>query len=68
MTAEKVLRITYKEMEVIDSLFEAVNDFVDKTESAEDFESVLRDVVEGIYNEQSVTDEYGIKILKKEEE
>lgn len=67
MTAEKVLRITGKEKEVIDSLCEAVYDFVDKSESVESFESVLRDIVKGLYNEQSVTDVYKIKILKEGE-
>ena len=68
MTAEKVLRITSKEMEVINSLYEAVCAFVDEEGSEELFESVLKDIVEGIYYEQSDTDNYGIKILKEEGE
>lgn len=68
MTAEKVLRITSKEMEVINSLYEAVCAFVDEEGSEELFESVLKDIVEGIYYEQSDTDNFGIKILKEEGE
>jgi len=60
MTAERVLKITGKEKEVIDSLYEAVWDFVNDEEF---FESVLRDIVEGLYNEKSVTDEYKIRII-----
>ena len=65
MTAEKVIRITKKEEEVINSLFEAVNNLIDENAPTELFECVLRDIVEGIYYEQSVTGEYGIKILKE---
>jgi len=65
MTAEKVLRITKKEEEVINDLYNAVCDFIDETPSEESFESVLKDIVEGLYNEQSVTDEYKIRILKE---
>lgn len=68
MTAEKVLRITKEEMEVINNLYTAVNDFVDVTESAEEFANTLKDIVESIYYNQSVTDEYRIKILKEEED
>lgn len=68
MTAEKVLKITGKEVEVINSLYEAVCDFVDEEGSEELFESVLKDIVEGIYYEQSGTDKFGIKILTEEGE
>lgn len=67
MTAEKVIRITKEEETVINSLFEAVNDFVDEEESVESFESVLRDIVEGIYYNRSTTDEHEIRILNEEE-
>lgn len=65
MTAERVLRITKEEKEVINDLYEAVCDFVNDTESAESFASVLKDIVEGVYYNQSVTDEYEITILKE---
>lgn len=69
MTAEKVLRITKKEEEVINDLIETINVFMDEeTTSTESFENILRDIVEGIYYEQSVTDEYQIKIITEEEE
>ena len=69
MTAEKVLRITKKEKEVINDLYEAVMSLVDDTESTastEFFESVLRDIVEGIYYNQSTTDEHEIRIITEE--
>jgi len=65
MTAERVLKITGKEKEVIESLYDAVCDFTGETASEEFFDSVLRDIVEGLYNEQSVTNEYKIRILKE---
>ncbi|MBR6298127.1 MAG: hypothetical protein IKR34_02665 [Candidatus Gastranaerophilales bacterium] len=68
MTAEKVLKITSKETEVINSLYEAVCAFVEEEGSEELFESVLKDIVDGIYYEQSDTDNFGIKILKEEGE
>lgn len=63
MTAEKILRITKEEIEVINSLFEIVSDFVNEIECSESFESVLTDIVGSIYYNQSVTDEYRIKII-----
>ena len=69
MTGEKVLRITKEEKTVINDLIETINFFMDEeTASTESFESILRDIVEGIYYEQSVTDEYGIKIITEGEE
>lgn len=69
MTAEKVLKITKKEIEVINDLIETINVFMDEeTASTESFENILRDIVEGIYYEQSVTDEYKIKIITEKED
>ena len=69
MTAEKVLKITKKEIKVINDLIETINVFMDEeTASTESFENILRDIVEGIYYEQSVTDEYKIKIITGEED
>lgn len=69
MTAEKVLKITKKEIKVINDLIETINVFMDEeTASTESFENILRDIVEGIYYEQSVTDEYKIKIITEEED
>lgn len=68
MTTEKVIRITKEEETVINSLYEAAMNFVDESESVESFESVLRDIVEGIYYNQSTTDEHEIRIITKEED
>ena len=63
MTAEKVLRITEKEKVVISDLFGEVCSFVGETRSAEKFADILKDIIECIYYDQSVTDEYEIKII-----
>jgi len=68
MTAEKVLRITKEEKEVIKSLYVAAADFVYEEASAEVFASTLNDIVECIYYNQSVTDEYDIAIITEGEE
>lgn len=68
MTAEKVLRMTKKEKQVINDLYMAVNDLVDEEASTASFANILNDIVECIYYSQSVTDEYKIKIITEEEE
>lgn len=68
MTATKVIRITKKEKETISDLYEAACAFGDEATSAEVLASTLRDIVEGIYYNQLVTDEYDITIITEEEE
>lgn len=67
MTAEKVLKITKKEKQVINDLYMTLDAFVDEEASTQSIASSLYNVVECIYYNQSVTDD-GIKIITEEEE
>jgi hypothetical protein len=67
MTAEKILKMTKKEKQVINDLYMMILDaFVDEEASTESFASILYNIAECIYYNQSVTDD-GIKIITEEE-